>query len=80
MAKRRPSDLTDDEKIERLWEALMFACMELKGDPADALVHALDIYNHKAPEMLRMRKARAGKGLDARTSHINTKSPNKEFG
>lgn len=50
--------------IERLWEALMFACMELKGDPADALVHAMDIYNHKAPEMLRMRKARMAKGFD----------------
>lgn len=64
MAQCKSSDLIDDEKIERLWEALMFACMELKGDPADALLHAMDIYNNKAPEMLRMRKARKGKELD----------------
>lgn len=61
MPTHKSTDLTDDEKIERLWESLMFACMELEGDPADALVHAMDIYNHKAPEMLRMRKARKGK-------------------
>lgn len=55
---KQKSSLTDDEKIERLWEALMFACMELKGDSADALMHAMHLYNNIAPEMLRKRKQR----------------------
>gem|GEM_PF-3469588 len=45
-----------DEKIGLLWEALMMVCMEIEDrDPADALMHAMELYR-KAPEMMRLRK------------------------
>jgi len=58
----------------------MFACMELKGDPADALVHAMDIYNHKASEMLRMRKARTGKPEGELIGNIIAKRIMEKYG